>query len=165
VRLWNAASGKLERTLRGHGQSVKSVAYSSDGEHVVSAGADATVRIWSVRGDRVVTLRGHEGPVFSADFDRDGKRVTSAGQDGTVRVWSAAGGEALVVLDRYQGAARTAEFSEDGRRVVSAGDPGIVRVSSCDVCGPIGEVLRLARTRAERELSPSERQRLLPGDE
>ena len=165
VRLWNAASGKLERTLRGHGQSVNSVAYSSDSEHVVSAGADATVRIWSVHGDRVVTLRGHEGPVFSADFDRDGKRVTSAGQDGTVRVWSAAGGETLVVLDRYQGAARTAEFSEDGRRVVSAGEPGLVRVSSCDVCGPIGVVLQLARTRADRELSPSERQRLLPVDE
>jgi hypothetical protein len=33
------------------------------------------------------------------------------------------------------------------------------------VCGPLSAVLRLARTRAERELSPVERQRLLPSDD
>jgi WD40 repeat protein/DNA-binding SARP family transcriptional activator len=165
VRLWNSASGKLERTLRGHRQSIDSVAYSPDGERVVSAGADAALRIWSVDGGRPVILRGHEGLVSSAEFAPDGERVTSAGQDGTVRVWSAAGGETLVVLYRYDGPARTAQFSSDGRRVVSAGDPGIVRVSSCEVCGPIGSVLRLAQTRLDRELSASERQRLLPGRE
>ena len=141
------------------------MAYSPDGERVVSAGADATIRIWSVDGRSAMILRGHEGAVFSAEFDPDGERVTSAGQDGTVRVWSAAGGETLVVLYRHDGPARAAQFSGDGRRVVSAGDPGIVRVSSCDVCGPIQSVLRLAQTRLERELSASERERLLPGGE
>ena len=57
------------------------------------------------------------------------------------------------------------EFSSDGRRVVSAGEAGIVRVSTCEVCGPLSSVLRLARTRAERELSPVERQRFLPSDD
>jgi WD40 repeat protein/DNA-binding SARP family transcriptional activator len=165
VRLWDATNGKLERTLRGHDQSVASVSYSSDGGRVVSAGADGTVRIWDVNGDRSVVLRGHDGSVSSADFDPDGDRVVSAGQDGTVRVWSAAGGETLVVLDRYQGPAVAAQFSSDGRNVVSAGDPGVVRVSRCEACGSLGSVLRLARTRAERELSAIEQQRLLPRDE
>jgi WD40 repeat protein len=165
VRLWDAATGRLERTLSGHGQSVSSVSYSADGTRVVSAGADGTVRIWYVDGDRSVVLRGHEGPVLSAHFNPGGDRVVSAGQDGTVRVWSADGGETLVVLYRYQGPAYAAQFSSDGRNVVSAGDPGIVRVAPCEVCGSLKSVLELAQTRAERELNQVERQRLLPRGE
>jgi WD40 repeat protein len=165
VRVWDAASGAPERTLRGHRESIATVSYSSDGARVVSAGADGTVRIWDVDGDRSVVLRGHQGPVSSAAFDPSGDRVVSAGQDGTVRVWSAAGGETLVTLYRYQGPAHSAEFSPDGRRVVSAGEPGLVRVSTCEVCGSLSAVVRLARTRAQRRLSAVEQEQLLPREE
>jgi WD40 repeat protein/DNA-binding SARP family transcriptional activator len=162
IRLWNPASGKLQRTFRGHRQSVNSVSFSDDGRRLVTAGADGTVRIWSLDGRPTVILRGHEGSVASADLDRSGRRVVSAGQDGTIRVWSATGGETLVVLFRHDGPATSAEFSPSGREVVSAGSDELIRVSQCEVCGPLSAVLRLARSRAERELSPIERQRFLP---
>ena len=164
IRLWNAATGRLERILRGHGQSVTSVSYSPDGRRVLSSGADGTVRVWRVDGGPTVILRGHEGGVSSAAFNSNGRRIVSAGLDGTVRVWSAEGGETLVVLFRHQGPATSAEFSPDGRRVVSTGEAGVVQISACEVCGPLSAVLRLARTRAERELSSVERQQLLPSD-
>ena len=100
----------------------------------------------------------------SAAFDPRGDRIVSAGKDGTVRIWNADGGDALVLLAPYQGPALAAEFDRSGRRVVSAGAPGIVRVADCEVCGSLDSVLRLARTRAGRELSAVERQRLLPQD-
>jgi WD40 repeat protein len=111
-----------------------------------------------------VVLQGHQGPVASAAFSPDGRRIVSAGQDGSVRVWSAAGGEALVLLTAYQGPAYSAEFDGNGRRIVSSGAPGVVRVMECEVCGPLEAVRRLARTRAPRELTKVERQRLLPQD-
>jgi WD40 repeat protein len=164
VRVWNPDTGRLERTFRGHGESVNTVAYSADGRRLVSAGADATIRVWSLDGGAPVVLQGHRGPVASAAFNPRGDRIVSAGKDGTVRIWNAAGGDALVLLATYQGPALAAEFDRSGRRVVSAGAPGVVRVADCEVCGSLDSVLRLARTRAGRELSEVERQRLLPQD-
>jgi hypothetical protein len=40
----------------------------------------------------------------------------------------------------------------------------VVRVMACEVCGSLASVRRLARTRAARELTAVERQRLLPQD-
>ena len=164
ARIWNAATGHLERILRGHGEAVNSAAYAEDGRHVVTGGADGTVRVWRVDDGSSVILRGHEGPVRSAQFNPAGDRVVSTGSDGTVRVWNASGGETLVVLYTHHGGASGADFSPDGRQVVSAGIDGILRVSACEVCGPLPEVLRLARSRADRELSAIERERFLRGD-
>ena len=132
----------------------------------MSAGADGTIRIWSVDGDPPVILRGHEGPVASARFDRSGERIVSAGQDGTVRVWSAAGGEALVVLFTHDGPGALGAVQPQRRRGRERRRrPGITRVSPCEVCGSISSVLRLAQTRAGRELTAVERRRYVPSDD
>jgi hypothetical protein len=67
-----------------------------------------------------------------------------------------------VVLYRHEGIASGADFSGDGRHVVSAGDDGM-RITACEVCGSVEDGLRVARTRAQHELSAAESQRLLPG--
>jgi WD40 repeat protein len=162
ARIWDAATGEQERVLRGHGEAVNSAAYSNDGGRVVTAGSDGTVRIWRVADGDSLVLRGHEGPLTTARFNSDGDRVVSAGQDGTVRVWNAAGGETLVLLYTHRGRASGADFSPDGSRVVSAGDDGILRISPCETCGPLPVIQRLAGTRADRGLTPIERQRFLP---
>jgi WD40 repeat protein/DNA-binding SARP family transcriptional activator len=164
TRIWNPASGRLERTLVGHGESVNSAQYSPDATRIVTAGADGTVRVWPAdgRGEAVV-LRGHDGPVDAAAFSPDGTRIVSAGVDGTVRVWNAAGGATLVVLYTHDGPALSASFSADGTAVVSTGqDDHIARVTPCEVCGSLQDVRRLARTRAARPLDLTERQRFLP---
>jgi WD40 repeat protein len=164
ARIWNTADGKLEQVFSGHSGGVKSAAYSPDGRRVVTAGADGTVRVWRVGDGRSVVMHGHAGPVRSVEFTREGAQVVSAGQDGTVRVWNADGGETLVVLQSHQGPASGVDATPDGRSVVSAGADGIVRVTACEVCGPLPALLRLARTRAGRQLGATERQRFLAGD-
>jgi WD40 repeat protein len=164
ARIWSATTGKLERTLRGHSEAVDSAAYSKDGSRIATAGADGTVRVWNVDDGQSVTMRGHEGPVYSAEFNGEGDLVVSAGQDGTVRVWDADGGETLVLLYTHRGSASGAAFSPDGSKVVSAGADGILRFTPCEVCGPLPTVLRVARTRADLELSAVDRQRYVPSD-
>ncbi|MGH2920288.1 MAG: BTAD domain-containing putative transcriptional regulator [Solirubrobacteraceae bacterium] len=168
ARIFNVETGKLEQTFVGHGDSVISVAYSADGRRIVTAGTDATVSVWPIGGGDPIVLYGHLGSINSAVFNRRGDRLVSAGSDGTVRVWDAAGGESLVVLHRHA-IANGADFTPDGRRVLSAGgegvaNTGVLRLSACPVCGRFEDVLRLARSRADRKLSPADRQRLLSAE-
>ena len=46
VRLWEARSGQLVRTLEGHTASVRSVAWAPDGQQLASGADDRTVRLW-----------------------------------------------------------------------------------------------------------------------
>jgi len=96
VRVWDAQSGKEVLTLRGHeAETVGSVAFSSDGRHIVTTGCCvyAEALVWDARsGARVASLLGHEAQeglrgVRSATFSPDGRYIVTAGQDRTVRLW------------------------------------------------------------------------------
>ncbi len=52
IELWDARTGKLQQTLKGHRARVLSVAISPDSKTVASGSADQTVRLWEVSGSK-----------------------------------------------------------------------------------------------------------------
>jgi WD40 repeat protein len=71
----------------GHTDCVNSVAFSPDGQHIVSGSADRTVRVWNAAGETVASLfTGHTALVNSMAFPPDGQRIVSGSFDRTVRV-------------------------------------------------------------------------------
>jgi hypothetical protein len=98
IKLWDAATGRLERTLRGHDARAYSAAFDREGKRLVSASADKTAIIWDVAsGEPIHVLRGHADNVRCAVFDTSGSSVVTGSWDGTVRVWSARTGQSLRV--------------------------------------------------------------------
>jgi hypothetical protein len=64
LKLWDAATGRLLRTLQGHSKSVTSVAFSPDGRYLVSGSEDNSLKLWDVATGRLLrTLQGHSKSV------------------------------------------------------------------------------------------------------
>jgi WD40 repeat protein len=67
---------------------VRSVAFSPDGKHIITASNDKTARVWDAETGKQIgePLRGHTDWVWSAVFSPDGKRIVTASEDKTVRL-------------------------------------------------------------------------------
>ena len=125
--------------LNGHGGDINSVAFSPDGNLVVTASADGMARVWeAATGRSLGELRGHSGSINSASFSPDAKFIVTAGDDATVRVWDAAQfAEVRTIGGRYPRPVTSAEFSPDGRFILAAS------AGAAWVCDPnTGNVIR-----------------------
>jgi WD40 repeat protein/tRNA A-37 threonylcarbamoyl transferase component Bud32 len=129
LHLWELRTGKLLGVMRGHTNTVTSVAISSDGACIASSSRDQTVWLWSGDNGRAIAkLKGHLGPIHNVRFSPDGKRLVSTSDDQTVRVWDATTGETLGVLFGHAGPVHDATYTADMQTIVSASVDGTIRL-------------------------------------
>ena len=101
------------KVLHGHGDRVRSAAFSPDGRRVVTA--DGEARIWDAESGKVIAvLQGHEDEVWSAAFSPDGRRIVTVGGGGA-RIWDAESGKVVAVFQGQEGL--------DTQRRVQSGRP------------------------------------------
>jgi WD40 repeat protein len=121
VRLWNAKTRELVRSLTAHEDWVVGVAFSPDGLRLVSASYDHTARVWDLNtGTEVAVLRGHQGQVTSASFSPDGRFILTSSDDRTAKLWDTKAYAAVAALEGHRLAVNMAAFSPDGNTVAMA---------------------------------------------
>lgn len=122
LRVCNARTGELVRTLPGHQGAVLSVEFSKDGKRLLSASFDKTARMWDVASGREIrAFKGHSWWVWSAAFSPDEKRIVTASQDGSASLWSVETGKQIAQFLGHRGPVYAAAFSPVGSLVATAG--------------------------------------------
>jgi WD40 repeat protein len=142
ARVWDMASGRQIMALRGHAESIRagslhpggviSVAFTPDGQWIITGGADGTVRLWNAANGKVMSvLSEHTNEVYIAPGP-DGNHMLTAGFDGQVIIWDIAPDkptpERVLSLYHADEPVRAAAFSPDGKTVAVAGQDGAATV-------------------------------------
>ncbi|NLX96920.1 MAG: AAA family ATPase [Rhodopirellula sp.] len=108
-------------TLLGHTSLVEAVAISADGQLVVSAGRDQTVRGWDLLTGDTKVLRGHAGWINALAMTPDGQFAISGGDDQTLRVWNLHSEQCLRTLEGHSVPIHAVAVTPDGQSVVYGG--------------------------------------------
>ena len=131
ITIWDARTGKKQRTMNGHTDVVTSVEFSPDGGRVLSASFDRSIRLWdAATGKQVRQFTGHSSRVECAAFSTDGRRVVSCAEapDATFRVWDTESAEQIWSSDKQRAGFLSIAVLHDGQHYATSGKDGFVRL-------------------------------------
>jgi WD40 repeat protein/tRNA A-37 threonylcarbamoyl transferase component Bud32 len=141
VVVWDSESGAELFTLHGHQAAVNYLAYSKDGERLVTAG-DTSARLWNAVADAspFPALRLANARILDAAYSPDGQRVVVGTTRKHAIIWNPATATQVPLLpdrklknfklpDQIFGDVAQVAFSPDGRRVLTRGGDEPARLS------------------------------------
>jgi len=121
----DAHTGEERSTLRGHTDGVNGCAVSPDGNTIVSASHDQTLKLWDAHtGAERLTLRGHTDAAYGCAISPNGGYLVSASDDQTLKLWDMLTGVCLDEL-AADGYFFGCAFSFDGVHLAAVGRQGV----------------------------------------
>lgn len=91
IRLWRISDGQQLGLFQGHDGHIQSIDLSSDGQTLVSAGSDGTIRFWEVLTQKEYRkysfYGGKQEYVWSLGIHPKKNRLFASGEDGSVLIW------------------------------------------------------------------------------
>ncbi|WP_114784307.1 WD40 repeat domain-containing protein [Botryobacter ruber] len=106
VRVFDAATLELKHELKSHTNSVFTVAYSPEGDQLLTAGRDAHLRVWEVQEgyrERGYTIA-HMYTINHLTYSPDGRHFATCSMDKSIKIWDARTFKLLKVIDKVRNA-------------------------------------------------------------
>lgn len=108
---------------------VMSIAFSPNGQTLVSSNANCEIHVWRVADQqRLLTLRGHTNWIRRAVFSPDGQIIASASEDATIKLWQIQTGQCQQTLSEHTGCVYVVAFSPDGSLLASGSSDLTIRI-------------------------------------
>jgi WD repeat-containing protein 61 len=124
VALFDSNTGALLHTLKGHHRPVRSVAWTPDGRHVLTACDDAHAHLYDAHsGALVEAFSGHGSWVLDVAVDpASGAYFATASSDSRVRLFDLGARQLVQTLTEHGDQVWGVAFGSDGKTLASAGD-------------------------------------------
>lgn len=122
-------TGECLRIFQEHTHRVWLVAFSADGQTLVSSSNDQTVRLWHVHtGKCLKTLSAYSNWVSSVAFSPDGRSIVSGSEDHLLRLWHVGTGACNKTLQGHTNIVTSVAFSPDGQTFASGSDDQTIKI-------------------------------------
>ncbi|KAJ8587075.1 WD40 repeat-like protein [Rhizopogon salebrosus TDB-379] len=120
VKIWDADTGELLFTIE-HDYEVWSLAWTSDGEKLISGSGDDSIGIFDTdTWQQVATLEGHEGAVLAMSLFQNDRLLASASWDQTARLWDLDKNLPVGLALQHEADVISAAISVDGKLLVTS---------------------------------------------
>jgi WD40 repeat protein len=131
LALWNVATGKVERQLRGHSEGVYTVRFAPNGKWIASAGNEEQVLVWDIsrsEGKELLTRLALPGGANRLAFDRSGAMLAVGSDARYVSIWSTGDWRKIFQLDALVGVRSVYGFNPDSGELAFDGENGAVNI-------------------------------------
>ena len=122
-RVWRwQLEGEAKTELNGHKSWVRSLAFSPEGQTLVTAGYDGTLVWWPAAAEKPEPLRtvaAHQGWIRAVVTSPDGQLLASVGNDLLVKLWNVADGSLVAELPGHESHIYNVAFHPDGQQLVT----------------------------------------------
>lgn len=116
VKIIDVSSEKVLFELKGHTDTINTVAFSPVENIIATGSGDRTVKLWDAnRGEELHTLAGHAQWIYKVFFSPDGKCLVSTAYQEPSRLWDVASGQELREFNDHY----VDTFSPDGTTLAS----------------------------------------------
>jgi len=136
VRLWDAASGRLERKLGALAGQVRAVAFGKDSRTLAVAsgvaGRSGAVVLLDLESGAIAPIEQARDEMLAVAFSPDGQWLATGGTDSTVRVWNLETKAAPLELKGHTDWISGLAFSPDGKLLATSSADKTARVWKTD---------------------------------